>query len=96
MIENCSEACELSMRHHNSILHGTYRNLIRDNISTSELNTDLLRPLRVEVAQPQVAYFPSSPKPGKMLKGRYVTPVLIILPKELPPPRAINHATAVN
>lgn len=67
MIENCSEACEVSFQDHNSILHCTYCNLVRHDIAATEFDANFLRPFRVEVAQPQVAYLPSRPKPGQML-----------------------------
>ena len=67
MIENCSEACEVSFQDHNSSLHYTYCNLVRHDVAAAEFDANFLRPFRVEVAQPQVAYLPSRPKPGQML-----------------------------
>ena len=96
MIENCSEACEVSFQDHNSILHYTYCNLVRHDIAAAEFDANFLRPFRVEVAQPQITYLPRLAKLREVLEGGKVAPILVVLPKELPPPGGINHATAVN
>ena len=67
----------------------THRDLVGDDASRAEFDAYLLRPPRIEVAQPKVTYFALRAKLGEVLEGGDVAPVLVILPKELPAPQSI-------
>ena len=62
----------------------TYCDLVGDYVPGAQLDAYLLRPARVEVAQPQITYLPRLAKLREVLEGGKVAPILVVLPKELP------------
>ena len=84
-LPNVSYMVRRAQGHVNANLNA-YLDLVGDNAPGAKRDTDFLRPLRIEVAQPKVTYLASRADTEEVLHRGEVASIPVVLPKELPAP----------